>query len=67
MPDKFDNTYFRDKHRERRKRNPLLQKKFVYIVNIDNKKYAILQKSKLKIDTISVDELSKHNDIIQCF
>ena len=67
MSKKFDNEYFRKKHAERRKRKPLLQKKRLYVVNINGKKYAILQKSQLKIDTISVEQFQKSADIIQCF
>ena len=37
---KFDNEYFRKKVRESRQRNPLAQKKRVYIVHINGKKYA---------------------------
>ena len=63
----FDNEYFRKKARESRQRNPLSQKKRVYVVHINGKKYAVLHKNHIKIDTIAVSDYKKATDIIQCF
>ena len=63
----YDKEYFRLKQIERRKNNPLIRKKFVYIATINGQKYAFLQKSQLKFETISVNDLNASNDIIKCF
>ena len=58
---KFDNEYYRKKLRESRRRNPLSQKKVVYVVNINGKKYAVLHKKHVKIDTLAVSDYKKIN------
>ena len=62
-----DKEYFRLKQLQRRKDNPLIRKKLVYIATINGQKYAFLQKSQLKFETISVSDFNASNDIIKCF
>lgn len=67
MPKTFDNEYFKLKNRERRQKNPLLQKSYVYVVEINDKKYAVLQKTQLNLQRLTIKEYQNRNDIIQCF
>ena len=67
MPKTFDNEYFKLKNRERRQKNPLLQKSYVYVVKINDKKYAVLQKTQLNLQRLTIKEYQNRNDIIQCF
>ena len=63
----YDKEYFRQKQEDRRKHDPLLQKQVVYVVELDGKKYALLQKSQLKIEKMLVSEFKNATDIIKCF
>ena len=40
----FGKEYFKKVQQERRKNDPLYQKKVVYVIEINGKKYAFLQK-----------------------
>ena len=63
----YDKEYFRQKQEDRRKHDPLLQKRVIYVVELDGKKYALLQKSQLKIEKMLVSEFKNATDIIKCF
>ena len=63
----YDKEYFRLKQLERRKNNPLIRKKRVYVATINGQKFAFLQKSQLKFETMSVNDFNSSNDIIKCF
>jgi hypothetical protein len=59
--------YFRDKMREWRTQNPLSQKKFVYCIEINDKKYIYAQKSDIIINRITVNDTTTNNDVIPMF
>ena len=63
----FPKEYFKQKQRELRASNPLYKKSYVYVVNIGDKQYAILQKSHINIKRVSVSDLLKNDKIIKCF
>ena len=65
----FGKEYFKHVQRERRKNDPLYQKKVVYVATVNGKKYAFLQKSQLKVERMSVKDFKEKNndDIIKCF
>ena len=63
----YDKEYFRKKQEDRRKSDPLLQKRVVYVVEVDGKKYAFLQKSQLKVEKMLVSDFRKTTDIVKCF
>ena len=63
----YNKEYFRLKQLERRKNNPLVRKKLVYIATINGQKFAFLQKSQLQFETMSVDDFNASNDIVKCF
>ena len=68
MSDKYNygKDYFRLKMQERRTKNPLLQKKYVYVVEIDGKKYAFKQKYDIPIQRMSIKN-QNFKDCIKCF
>ena len=59
------NQYFKEKMRLYRKRNPLSQKTFVYVVQCGDKEYAFLKKRDIHIERKYVSELK--NNIIKMF
>lgn len=59
------NKYFKEKMRLYRKRYPLSQKNYVYVVQCGHKKYAFLKKSDIHIERKHVKDLQ--NNIIKMF
>ena len=61
------NEYYKDKMKLYRKRNPLSQKRFVYMLTIGDKKFAYLYKSDISIQRIDSDTLTTDPSIIKMF
>ena len=61
------NQYFKEKMKDFRSRNPLSQKNYVYVVHINDKKYAFLNKSDINIERLNVREYKIDNNIINMF
>ena len=66
-----NNAYFAKKMKQsrhrRKKQDKLFYKKFVYTVDIGNKKYVFLSKPAMNIQRIHKDVLKSHDDYILTF
>ena len=64
----YTKKYSRELMREYRKKNPLSQKKYAYVVEVDDKKYIFLNRTDVNLKKVDVkDPDFDLNAYIKCF